>query len=177
MLTIRRVLQALFLMLTIVGVFIIKGNAERWCPFGGVEALYVYLKEGNMICSLGISNFYILAAVILMTLLLRRAFCGYLCPIGTISEWIHRLAKLLKIKTVSIPPKFDRSLALIKYPLLVFILYITWKAGELLFRQFDPCYALISRHGEDITFGAYVVAATIIIASIFKRNRTTTKHC
>ncbi|MGB9624259.1 MAG: 4Fe-4S binding protein, partial [Phycisphaerae bacterium] len=40
-------------------------------------------------------------------------------------------------------------------------------AGELIFRGFDPCYALISRHGEDITFWAYVVAAGIVLGSLF----------
>lgn len=82
----RRLVQLGFVILTVGGVFVFGGNAERWCPFGGVEALYSYATEGNMLCSLGISNFYILGAVLVMTLLLRRAFCGYMCPIGSVSE-------------------------------------------------------------------------------------------
>lgn len=38
--------------------------------------------------------------------------------------------------------------------------------GELLFRGYDPCYALISRHGEDITVWAYVVAGGIVVGSL-----------
>jgi len=49
---------------------------------------------------------------------------------------------------------------------LVIILYFTWSAGELEFRVADPCYALISRHGEDITFWAYVVAGVVIVTSL-----------
>ena len=162
----RRLLQLAFLVLTLVGVYVFQGHAERWCPFGGVEAIYTYVNDGNLTCSLGVSNFYILGAVLLITLLLRRAFCSYACPIGTISEWLSQIARKLGIRQLRVPPTLDRVLGLLKYPVLAIILYITWRAGELLFRGFDPCYALISRHGTDITFWAYVVAGAIVLASL-----------
>ena len=166
MITTRRIVQLAFLVLTLVGVFVVGGNAERWCPFGGVEAAYGYIKEGNLLCSLGVSNFYILAAVIITTLLLRRVFCGYMCPIGALSEWLGRGAARLGLRPAVVPPRVDGTLRLLKYPVLAIILFITYRAGELLFRGFDPCYALLSRHGEDITFWAYVVAAGIVIGSV-----------
>ena len=162
----RRILQAGFVILTIVGVFVVKGNAERWCPFGGVEALYTYISEGNMLCSLGVSNFYILGAVLLIALLLRRAFCGYACPIGAISEWIHAGGRRIGVKPVKVPYRLDRVLSKLKYVVLAIILYFTWTMAELEFRVADPCYALLSRHGEDITFWAYVVSGAIIVGSL-----------
>ncbi len=164
--TTRRVVQSGFLALTLTAVFIVRGNAERWCPFGGVEAAYTYLREGNLTCSLGVSNFYILAGVLLLTLLLRRAFCGYMCPIGTISEWLGAATTRLGVRPARVPRAVDRALSLLKYGVLAVILYLTWRAGELIFRGFDPCYALISRHGEDITFWAYVVAGGIVLGSL-----------
>jgi len=164
--TTRRVVQAGFLVLTIVGVFILRGNAERWCPFGGVEALYTYVGEGNLLCSLAISNFYILAAVLLTALLVRRAFCGYACPIGTVSEWLGGAGARLKLPQARISARADRVLGLLMYGALALILYFTWTRGELEFRAVDPCYALISRHGEDITFWAYLVAGLIILGSL-----------
>ncbi len=162
----RRTLQGGFLVLTLVGVYVVRGNAERWCPFGGVEALYTYVTEGSLTCSLAVSNFYILGGVILMTLLLRRAFCGYMCPIGAISDWLHGLGLRFGIGPVTVPRRLDRSLSMLKYPLLVVILYFTWTTAELVLRSFDPCYALISRHGEDITFWAYVVSGAILFGSL-----------
>ncbi|MCP4594007.1 MAG: 4Fe-4S binding protein [bacterium] len=163
----RRIVQFGFLALTLVGVFVARGNAERWCPFGGVEALYTYLTEGNMLCSLGVSNFYILGAVLLLTVLYRRAFCGYMCPIGTISEWLQAGAKRLGLKPARVPSRLDRVLSKAKYLVLGIILYFTWTYGELEFRVADPCYALLSRHGEDITFWAYVVSGAIVLGSLF----------
>jgi hypothetical protein len=165
--TIRRLVQVGFVALTLVGVYVVRGNAERWCPFGGVEAIYAYLHEGNLLCSLGISNFYILGGVLLATLLLRRAFCGYACPIGALSEWLQGGARRLGLKPKTVPYTLDRVLAKLKYVVLAVILYFTWSMAELEFRAADPCYALISRHGEDITFWAYVVSGAIVIASLF----------
>jgi ferredoxin len=161
----RRIVQGSSLVFVAAAVFLVKGNAERWCPFGGVETLYTYWTEGNLICSLGMSNLYILAGVVGVTLLFRRAFCGYLCPVGTISEWIGRGARRLGLKAFAVPYRLDRGLALLKYGILGLILFLTWRAGELYFRTADPCYALISRHGEDITFWAYVVAGGIVVFS------------
>jgi len=152
--------------LVLVGVFGLGANCERWCPFGGVEALYAYAAEGNMLCSLGTSNFFILGGVLAMTLLLRRAFCGYICPIGTISECLHGLGRRLRIPDLRVSSKLDRGLALLKYAVLAIILWFTWRESELIFRSFDPCYALISRHGTDITFWAYVVSGVIVTASL-----------
>jgi ferredoxin len=164
--TTRRLTQLAFLALTLVGVFAVKGHAERWCPFGGVEALYTYVYEGDLTCSLGVSNFYILGGVLLMTLLLRRAFCGYMCPIGTISEWLHAGARRLGLRPVRSPLWLDRLLSLLKYPVLGIIVYFTWRIGELVFRAYDPCYVLISRHGTDIEVWAYVISGAVVVASL-----------
>ena len=162
----RRTVQFGFLALVLIGVFALKANCERWCPFGGVEALYTYAADGDMLCSLGTSNFFLLGGVLAMTLLLRRAFCGYACPIGTISEWLHGLGRRLRMPDLRMPHATDRVLSLLKYALLVIVLWLTWRAGELIFRGFGPCYALIGRHGEDITYWAYVVSGAIVVASL-----------
>ena len=101
--TTRRLIQLGFLVLTVSAVFLVGANAERWCPFGGIEALYTYLNEGNLVCSLGVSNFYILAGVLLSAVLLRRVFCGYVCPVGAVSEWVQKGAARLGIKPASVP--------------------------------------------------------------------------
>jgi len=162
----RRVVQFCFLVLVLGGVFAVGANCELWCPMGGVEAIYTYASEGNMPCSLGTSNFFILGGVLAMTVLLRRAFCGYICPLGTISEWLYGLGRRLHLPQLRVAGLPDRLLASLKYAVLAVIVILTWRSGELIFRGFDPCYALISRHGTDITYWAYVIAAAIALASL-----------
>jgi len=158
--------QGCSLVLVLVGVFALEANCERWCPFGGVEAIYTYVAEGNMLCSLGVSNFFILGGVLAATLLLRRAFCSYLCPIGTLSEWLGGLGRLGRVPRLRVSRAWDRVLSGLKYGVLAVVLVLTYRAGELIFRGFDPCYALLSRHGEDITYWAYVVSGAIVLASL-----------
>jgi ferredoxin len=161
------VVQFGFLGLTLIGVFYFGANCERWCPFGGVEALYSYIAEGDMLCSLAVSNFFILGGVLLSVLIVRRSFCGYMCPIGTISAWLHEIARSLHLRQFRVRPSLERWLWPLKYLVLIAILIGTWHAGELIFRGFDPCYALIGRHGPDITIWAYVVSGVIVVGSAF----------
>ena len=159
--------QAFFLALTLVGTFVLLANCEKWCPFGGVESIYTYITEGNMACSLGVSSFFILGTTLLGVVIARRAFCGYACPIGTISSWTRSIFKKLGLKEIRVTGKVDRALSLLKYPILITILWFTWSASELLFRACCPAYALVGRHGEDITYWAYIVAGAIVVLSIF----------
>ena len=158
--------QAAFLALTLVGVFAVGGNAERWCPFGGLETLDTYVTEGSLSCSLAVSNLYALAGLTITLLLVRRAFCSHVCPIGTLTEWTGLLRRRLGTHKWRVPDAADRALSLLKYGVLAFILWITWRADELLFRAADPCYALLSRHGEDITYWAYVVSGAIVFGAL-----------
>ncbi len=163
----RHALQAGLLALTLAAVFLFRTNAEAWCPFGGVEAAYTYLREGNLLCSLGISNFYAFGALLLRGSSLAAAFCGYMCPIGAISEWFGAAGRRLGLRTFRLPEKLDRVLSLGKYAVLAAILSATWQLGELAFRGYCPAYALLSRHGADITFWAYVVAGAVAGVSLF----------
>lgn len=162
----RRILQFGFLALILVVVFGLVGNAEAWCPFGGVEAIYTYWTEGSMTCSLAMTNFYVLGGLLLTLVLVRRAWCSHLCPIGTVSEYVGKAGRKLGIKQIQFPRRVNQVLGLGKYVVLGLILYVTWQAGELLFRTACPSYALLSRHGEDITFWAYVVAGGIVLTSL-----------
>jgi ferredoxin len=163
----RALTQLAFLALVLVGVFLLRGHAERWCPFGGVEGLYGFVRTGSLPCSLGVANLFILGGVLVAALLLRRAFCSHACPIGTLSEWAGRGASRLGIRRRRVPERLDRTLARLQYVTLAVLLYFTWRTGELIFRGFDPCYALISRHGEDITTWAYITGGAILVGSAF----------
>jgi polyferredoxin len=68
---------------------------------------------------------------------------------------------------IAVPQPWDTLLSMLKYIIAAVILYLTWKTGELVFRAVDPCYALLSRHGEDITIWAYIISVVLIALSLF----------
>ncbi len=58
--------------------------------------------------------------IILMgaTLLGGAWFCGWLCPLGFIQEWLGKLGRLLHIPRIRIPNKAEKLLSFLRYILL-----------------------------------------------------------
>jgi ferredoxin len=154
--------------LILMGVFVFRKNLEVWCPFGGVECLSLYLHDGKMLCALGASNFFILAAILLLTLAFKRVFCGYMCPVGALAEAMRCLAKRCGIKPLSPAPAVDRVLSLLKYVILAGVLWGTFAATDLIARRGDPCFAMIgSGTNEAVPWTAFVVLGLLAVSSLF----------
>lgn len=63
----------------------------------------------------------ILAAAMILALLLRRSFCSWVCPVGTVSEWLWKSGFNRKNGLVLIPETVDRRLRLLKYLILLLL--------------------------------------------------------
>lgn len=64
----------------------------------------------------------LLLCFLLMAWLLRKGFCGYVCPVGLISNLLESLGKRMHT-LVDVPKKLDLALCSLKYLLLGFFLY------------------------------------------------------
>ncbi len=146
--------------------FNVRGaTIERYCPFGGVETLIPWFSQKGTFCDLSTVNISMLAGVLVLTVLLKRVFCSHICPLGTLLEWIGTIGRRFIIGSRKIPEKLDKALRWLKYPLLVAILFFTVKAGELVFRTFDPYYLFftagtghgIGKAGIWVLFGVFLV--------------------
>ena len=105
-----RVLFQLFFLLSSVylGIGFARGwtgsSVERYCPFGGLATSYSLLSTGHLSCATGIFNVSLLLALVVLTFVARKAFCSWVCPIGTLSEWLsgaggelrNKLSKVLR---------------------------------------------------------------------------------
>ena len=162
-------------------------SAEAFCPFGGVETLYSYLSGGRTINHTHLSNLVILLAVAATALVARGAFCGWICPLGTIQEWVHSLSRWMQRR---IPPlgralravnkrlnprvrrdsyagptlgqRIDRVLSYGRYLVLAWIIGTTIVYGTMVFRDYDPWAALLNL--AELQFG--VGSAVLVIALI-----------
>jgi polyferredoxin len=66
----------------------------------------------------------LLAEFLLIALLLKKSFCSWLCPIGTLSEALWRLGKRIFKQNVDPPCWFDVPLRGLKYALMTIFLYV-----------------------------------------------------
>ncbi len=59
----------------------------------------------------------------LISLTLRKSFCGWFCPVGTLSEWLWKLGRRLFGKNYRIPGWIDIPLRSLKYLVLGFFVW------------------------------------------------------
>jgi polyferredoxin len=99
---------------------------EAFLPLGALVSLKRFLlgAEFDTIHPAGLTLFI---AALLISLLLRKGFCGWICPIGFASNLAERAGKKMRI-LFSLPAWIDLPLLSIKYLLLGFFGYlILWK--------------------------------------------------
>lgn len=165
----RKVLQIGTLLL-IVG-FILKvffggepADVEAYCPFGGLESLATYLNSETLACSMSVVQITMGIALAVSVLLFSRLFCGYLCPLGTLSEGLAKLGKKMKINRI-IPGTsvVDQALRAIKYLLLFWIFYMTLQSSELFCKNFDPYYAVATGFQGEITLWMTLVSLAVFL--------------
>jgi polyferredoxin len=149
---------------------------EAYCPFGGLETLYKYLTSGSSFVShTHLSNLIVAIAVLVTALLLRSAFCGWVCPLGFIQDILHSFSAWLQKRYVPVRKFFrtlsqrgqrvwsflDRYLRFIKYGVLVWALTGAAIYGVMVFREYDPWSALINIAEWTFTPGLVVLGLTL----------------
>lgn len=137
------------------------------CPMGGIATLTRLVSQGLYIPKTGVANIAILAGVLLTTIVAGPIFCGWLCPLGSIQDWIHSLAKRVKIPQIRIHSNLDRVLKFIRYLVLALILYATARSFNLVFIKADPYYALMHFYTGEVAPLALVILGSTLVASLF----------
>ena len=152
-------------------------GVERFCPFGGIETLWAVATQQSFTCAMGPFNLSLMMALLAMTLVARKAFCSWACPVGTVSEWLGALGRHIRIASGKLrgsrrlgfvfpSSRKDAPLRWLRLPILAAILYFTVGTSELIFRPFDPYYVLFSAHGHDVQMWSYLVVGVILLASV-----------
>jgi ferredoxin len=142
-------------------------SIEAYCPFGAVEGLYQWIVTGTFMQRVQPSTFVVLAALIGVTILTRKAFCSWICPFGTIQEWIGKAGKKILGKHYNPTGSWDRRLRYLKYGVLALIVATTWTTGSMVFREYDPFLAFF-HFGENLAdhWIGYAILLTVLIGSL-----------
>jgi len=93
-------------------------GVEGFLPIGALTSLKYWLVSGK-IHPVHPAALVIFLAILLMSLLAKKSFCSWLCPVGTLSEGAFKLGHRLFGKNYRIWYGFDVLLRVIKYLLLL----------------------------------------------------------
>ena len=162
---------------------VVTTSAEAYCPFGGLETLYKYITAGGTFIShTHLSNVVMLIAVLAVALLLRSAFCGWICPLGFFQDLMNNLSRLLQKRIPSLRrgiaslkkrgaglAVLDRYLRYLKYLVLAWAVGGSAYFGFMVFRDFDPWSTLIGIAEFSFTPGVVVLAVTLIASFFIER--------
>src|SRR5437867_4394791 len=137
---VRRSYQAAFLLLNVwvggIFYFWVRGleigtaatvaeppaGIEGWLPIAGLMNLKYFLLSGH-VPAIHPAAMWLLITFLAMSFLLRKAFCSWLCPIGTISEYLGLLGKKLPKRNFRIWRWLDIPPRGLKYLLLGFFVW------------------------------------------------------
>jgi polyferredoxin len=138
-------------------------GVEGWLPIVALMNLkYVVLTRH--VPEVHPAAMFLLIAFLGMSIVFRKAFCGWLCPIGTLSEWLWRGGRDLIGRNLALPRWVDVPLRGLKYLLLGLFI---WAVASM---SADEIAAFLA--------SPYGVVADVKMLDFFRRaGRTTIQVC
>ncbi len=97
-------------------------GVEGWLPIAALMNLKAALLSGELPTRFP-AGMFLLVAFLAITVLFRKAFCSWLCPVGTLSEALWKLGRRLLRRSFALPRWLDLPLRGLKYLLLAFFLW------------------------------------------------------
>jgi len=143
-------------------------STHALCPFGGVVSIYQYLTSGTYVKKIHDASFILMYVGFGLALLFGPVFCGWVCPFGSVQEWIGRIGKKLLRKRYNtmVPPKLDRILRYLRYVVLAMVVFVTARSGQLLFENLDPYNALFAFWTGEVPLTALIVLVVVLLLSL-----------
>ncbi|MDH4162172.1 MAG: 4Fe-4S binding protein [Nitrospirota bacterium] len=98
-------------------------SVDAYLPIGGLMAFKYFVMTGNIepVHPSGVIMFIAICGV---SLALKKGFCGWICPIGTASQYVWMAGEKIFGKNFRVERYTDIGLRSIKYALFTFFFYI-----------------------------------------------------
>lgn len=149
--------------------FLSNASLHAVCPFGGVVTIYQYATTGTFVQHIHEAAFALMVIGLLLAVFFGPVFCGWVCPLGTVQEWVSSLGKKVFRRRFNhfVPEKLDKILRYIRYVVLAWVIYMTASTGTLVFASYDPYFALFNLWSSEVAIGGVIVLATTLGLSLF----------
>lgn len=150
-------------------------GVEGWLPIASLMNLKALLLSGEM-PAMHAAGMLLLIAFLTASWIFRKSFCGWLCPVGTISEYLWRLGRQTFGRNFRLPRWLDIPLRGLKYLLMGLFLYAVGSMSVPAIRAFlDGPYGIVA-DVKMLNFFRYlglaggIVMALLVLASVFVQN-------
>ena len=150
-------------------------GVEGWLPIAGLMNLK-YLLATGLVPDVHPAGLFLLIAFVGMSFAFRKAFCSWLCPIGTISEWLWQGGREMFGRNLALPIWLDVALRSLKYLLLAFFAWaIAHMSAPDIAAFLQSPYGVIAdvkmlNFFRDMGTTAAVVIAALMALSVLVKN-------
>src|ERR1035438_2465917 len=149
-------------------------GAEGWLPIAGLMNTKYFFLTGR-VPAIHPAAMVLFIAFMLMSLLLKKAFCSWLCPVGTLSEQLWKLGRRVFGRNLH-PPKWGIPLRGLKYLLLGFFVFLIGAmSAEAIHDFMSTPYGLVAdvkmlNFFRDIGKTAAIVIGLLVLLSMLIQN-------
>jgi polyferredoxin len=151
-------------------------GVDGFLPISSMMSSFLFFATGE-IHPAHPAGMFIFLAIVLMSLLIGKSFCSWLCPIGFLSELIGDFGEKVFKKKIKLPKFLDYQLRSLKYLMLGFLFYsVFFLMSVFAVKAFlDSPYNQVSDvkmyyFFADISQFALIVIAVLFLLSIPVRN-------
>jgi polyferredoxin len=154
-------------------------GVEGWLPIASLMNLKALLFTGQF-PRIHPAGTLLILAFLAASWIFRKSFCSWLCPVGTVSEYLARLGRALFRRNFHLPRVLDVPLRGLKYLLLALFMYAVVSMPVIGIRQFlETPYGIVDDvkmlnfFRELETFGVIVlivlIAGSVLVESLWCR--------
>ena len=150
-------------------------GAEGWLPIAGLMNTKYFLLTGH-VPSIHPAAMVLFIAFLVMSVLLKKAFCSWLCPVGAFSEHLWMLGRRIFGRNLRLPKWVDIPLRSLKYLLLGFFVFVIGTMSVEAIHDFMATpYGLIAdvkmlNFFRDIGQTAAIVITLLVLLSMLVKN-------
>lgn len=145
--------------------------------FSGIKQIVLSILSHHFQLSTLLPQIVAAIAIVPLTLVLGRFFCGWMCAFGSLGDLIYEATSKLWKNKPRIPEPIDRVLKWVKYVWLVVLIAVVWISGATLFQSANPwdAFGMLVTVGKAPAFStvfstlmpAFFLLVGIIVGSVF----------
>ncbi|AKN31106.1 FMN-binding protein [Clostridium carboxidivorans P7] len=139
--------------------------------FSEIGKLYSMIIKGNFNLVQALPGLTAAIAVVPITILFGRFFCGWMCAFGTFNDFIYMAFQKVFKKQFRVNKQVDSILKYVKYAILALIVCFVWTMGNSTLNDYSPwnAFAQIGNFPDAIfqyTFG-FMLLILIAVGAMF----------
>ena len=145
--------------------------------FNGIKQIYVAVINHSFSFNQLAPQLIEAVAIIPVTIIMGRFFCGWMCSLGTFGDLIYGISRKVFKGKYKIDEELDEVLKYVKYVVLVLLIVVIWSLDITTFKSFNPwdVFGMITAIGKvpDFSYlassllGGLVLFILIVIGSAF----------